>query len=159
MACSEAGTHGWGTCSSWCLGVVGTSWCLLQNFLSDLQIVLGSHLMFLGLLVFPLIMFPSGISQLCVKSKRCCKRIAVWTFNTSTVFDGSGQSGWMTKSPDNACWRAGVRVTCHVANSLQCQDQGHRPFSRSLSHMCFNLVGGACCGASQRGMVVPNVLK
>lgn len=64
------------------------------NFLNDLQIFLGSHLMFLGLVVFFLIMFHSGISQLCVENKWCCKRRGeVWTFNGtkfSSALEGSG---------------------------------------------------------------------
>lgn len=40
------------------------------NFLNDLQIFLGSHLTFFGLVVFLLIMFHSGISQLCVCEKK-----------------------------------------------------------------------------------------
>lgn len=65
------------------------------NFLNDLQIFLGSHLMFLGLVAFLLIMFHSGISQLCVENKTCCKRRGeVWTSNGGTKFssalEGSG---------------------------------------------------------------------
>ena len=80
------------------------------SFLNDLQIFLGSHLMFLGLVLFLFIMFHSGISQLCVKSKRCCKRLEVGTFDRGTI---PLCSPWfwlkwcMAQSPESACWRAG----------------------------------------------------
>ena len=45
------------------------------HFLNEPQLFLGSHLMFLGLVMFLFIMFHSGISQLCVKSKWYCRRV------------------------------------------------------------------------------------